>query len=148
MSIWIYSTLTNGVTIAEYSTVTPGAGNDIPRVIKKVSLNGGAGVASKRLITELGVSTLVTQAELDFLEANAMFQHFVKDGFIKVVKAKGNRAPEVESIVGDMEQRDKSSPLVPNDFDDTKKAPSTDLEQLSAVTTAPRWVGSPASDFR
>lgn len=139
----VYSTITNSSSYVQYEK----GNNDMPREVKRVTIGGGAGIAQKRtLYTPLGVSTEVSKDDLDFLEADANFQRHVKAGFLKVVRT-GKADADVVAV--DMQQRDGSAPLVPNDFAMTdKKVPLIGSElPITPPTTAPRTNRLP-SDFR
>lgn len=85
---------------------------------RKILVKGGAGVASKHLVTPEGIVTEVTDEELALLEAHSLFQLHKKNGFIKVE----NKEVKIDKAVRDMEERDFSAPKRPKDF---KKAPET-----------------------
>ena len=109
MTHYVYSTLTANQL---YTSWKQGA-NDMPNIEKQVLIKGGAGLANKNFITPLGVATSVTDNELDCLNENTEFLLHKKNGFIVVQKKK----VDVEVAVSDMQTRDKSSPIVPQDFD-------------------------------
>jgi hypothetical protein len=109
---YIYSTLTDAM---NYTTYRPG-GADIPLVEGNVTIQGGANIPDKFLRTPQGVVTPVTEAELELLKANQVFQLHEKNGFIKISEKKVD--PEVAAA--DMEGRDKSAPLVDADFTETE----------------------------
>lgn len=108
MANYIYSTLATDVT---YTLYDKGA-SDLPVVDKKVFIRGGTGVANKYLQTPMGVMTEVSDAELEIMKQVPLFQRHVDKGFITVEKK--NVDPEV--VAADMESRDVSAPLVPEDF--------------------------------
>lgn len=105
---YIYSTLTDSM---NYTTYREG-GADIPLIEGNVTIHGGTNVPDKFLRTPQGVVTPVTEAELELLKANQVFQLHEKNGFIKISEKKVD--PEVAAA--DMEGRDKSAPLVDADF--------------------------------
>lgn len=106
-NIFIFSTLTSDQIYAMWSP--PPAGG-VARIERQVKIKGGANVASKLLVTPVGVRTQVTEEELDLLEKNHTFNRHVAGGFIQVRKDKVD--PEV-AVAADMEQRDKSAPYTP-----------------------------------
>jgi len=82
----------------------------------RVLINGGAGVMRKRgLITPLGVTTIVTLAELDFLKTHQQFNDMVTMGYLKVV---ADKKLDGDAVSKDMNNRDPASPLMPQDFVD------------------------------
>lgn len=110
---YIYSTLTNSISICDYTSPKGGT----PRRTRTVTIAGGANVATKNLITPQGVVTEVSDEDLAFLKQNKMFNRMVDRGFIKVESKK----VDVEKVVADMTGRDESAPLVPEDFQDDGK---------------------------
>ena len=100
----------------KYVDWLPG-GADLPYAGKSVLIRGGAGVASKNLITPLGIHTEVTAEEAEILKRNRVFQLHLKNG--SVVMQESNADPE--KVVADMGPDDPSAPLTPADFADEKK---------------------------
>ena len=92
-------------------------GADLPFHGKSVFIKGGAGIASKHLITPLGVHTEITPEEAEILKRNHVFQTHLKNG--SVVIQESNADPE--KVVGDMGADDPSAPLTPADFADENK---------------------------
>jgi len=142
MAIRVYSTLTNGTEYAEWET----GANNVPVKARSVVINGGAGLAQKlTLLTPLGVATVVTAEELEFLEGLESFQRHKKLGFMTVRKS-GNVDPDV--VAKDMEPRDGASPLMPTDFSEEKRPTSGKEMPQSVLTTAPRYKPSKNAAFR
>jgi hypothetical protein len=122
MPFHVYSTGTNSTLYREYEN--RGDGTKIPVVRKQLLIKGGAGLARKQgLLTPLGVKTEVSDSDMEWLNANRSFQRHVESGFIKVMKQ--NIDPE--KAAADMASRDKSAPLVPQDFKDGDE-PKTNSE--------------------
>lgn len=105
---YVYSTLAAAM---DYTTYQPGGG-DLPQVDAVVRVEGGANIPDKYMRTPLGVCTPVTEAELEALRKNDVFNLHEKNGFIIV----RDKEVDVEVAAADMEGRDKSAPLVPADF--------------------------------
>ena len=110
---FVYSTLTSSV---RYTNHRKGGG-DLPVPIEVggeegVLVEGGRGVANKRLITPLGVSTEVSDEQLAYLLENPIFQLHQTNGFITV----SNADADPEKVASDMTAQDASSPLTPSDF--------------------------------
>lgn len=105
---YVYSTLASAM---DYTTYQPGGG-DLPQVDAVVRIEGGANIPDKFLRTPLGVCTPVTEAELEALKQNHVFQLHEKNGFITV----RDKEVDPEVAAADMEGRDKSAPLVAGDF--------------------------------
>lgn len=114
---YVYSTATCGTNFVEYA---PAQKHDPhSKVIRRVVIAGGHGVASKNLITPQGVVTKVSEDELDFLLRNESFNQMVSAGFITYEKSK---KVEPEKKVESMEKSDNSAPLKPSDFTKGKSA--------------------------
>ena len=92
-------------------------GADLPSQGKTVFIKGGAGVATKHLITPLGVHTEVTPEEAEILKRNHVFQLHLKNGAVVIQESKA----DPEKVVGDMGADDPSAPLTPADFADENK---------------------------
>lgn len=105
---YVFSTLSANM---DYTVWKPG-GADLPAIAGNVRIGGHANVADKHFDTPLGVSTGVSAADLELLEANPIFQLHKKNGFILVKDSD----EDIETAVSDMEGRDESAPLVEQDF--------------------------------
>ena len=108
---YVYSTLSNDNIYASYDT--SGSNKNTPILLRSILVKGGAGIATKHLITPLGVVTSVTDDELEHLKTNEVFQEHLRNGFIKIDKKK----VDGEVAAADMASRDKSAPFVPEDVD-------------------------------
>jgi hypothetical protein len=140
MIIRVYSTQTNSSEYAEYRF--PQGRNGLPIKGRSVIIKGGAGVAQKRtLITPLGVATEISAAQLAFLENNNSFKRHVAAGFLRVIKSPGKSGPDASEVVADMEPRDGSSPVTPQDVEAMgKKLPTSGKDHpVSEITTKPRY---------
>lgn len=117
---YVYSTMAAPVRYMSYVQAEPGT----PRIaVSGVTIAGGVGVASKHLVTPRGVVTEVTDEELAFLEQDEVFKTHLAAGHVTVSKGK----TDPEKAAADMEGRDISAPLVPEDFDeDDTVQPSED----------------------
>lgn len=108
---YVYSTATCSGTYVEYKKDSS-KGHGHSEIARKVTINGGHGVATKSLITPQGVVTEVTRDELDFLLKDANFQRHMKAGFMTYSDTKVDPAKRAES----MAEKDGSAPLTPADF--------------------------------
>jgi hypothetical protein len=115
----VYSTATNSIDYVEYQAAAEGA--NARNVVKRVTVKGGTGMSNKHFITPLGVATFVTDEEATFLLANKAFQRHVDRGFMQMRKE--NIDPE-KVVAEGMEPKDKSSPLVPQDYEGDDNDPS------------------------
>lgn len=109
--VYVYSTATATIDYVEYNK--PSDKNMLPQVIRKVTIKGGANVADKHLFTPNGVVTEVTPEDYAFLAQNQSFIQHVTDGFHVVEKTRF----DVDSVVNDMEPKDRSAPLTPEDYE-------------------------------
>ena len=105
---YVFSTLAND---QNYTNWIAG-GADVPIKGHSVLIKGGTGVANDRLITPLGVSTEITDYDLEELQKNPSFKAHEKEGFV-TVKAK---KVEVEKVAADMNLKDESAPLTDADY--------------------------------
>jgi hypothetical protein len=110
--VHIYSTLANGQT---FTTYKPG-GADLQVIDREVPIKGGAGIASKNLITPMGVHTAIGVDDYEAIKDLKHFKDFVDNGLIRVERKK---ASELERIVGDMNPRDPGGPVTPADYAQT-----------------------------
>lgn len=108
---YIYSTLSNDNHYHLHTEPTNKKSQEVRDIIKTVTIKGGAGIATKQLITPLGVVTKVTDEELKFLEADEAFQTHLRNGFVKIERKKY----DVDKVVPDMSSRDGSDPITPED---------------------------------
>lgn len=84
-------------------------GADLPSRGRSVIVKGGHGVATKNLLTPLGVHTEVTDEEMEILKANHVFQKHLKIGSVVVQ----SRKADPEKVLKDMGAPDPSEPLTP-----------------------------------
>jgi len=118
-SVHVYSTLSTPQKFTVWEP--PRMDGMLPTLICEVLIKGGAGIASKNLITPQGVHTAITQEEFDAISTLASFQKFVDDGYIRVEGKKY----DIDRMVGDMNPRDPGGPLTPADFEREAKDGST-----------------------
>lgn len=103
----VFSTLASSVA---YTNHVQG-GADLPIALEPVTIQGGAGVANDRIVTPRGVATRVTEAQVEYLRANPIFQLHEKNGFVMV----SENAADPDKAAADMTGRDNSAPVVPQD---------------------------------
>jgi len=113
---YVYSTMSCDKSYVKYRR----GGGDLPLAERKVLIKGGAGVADKRVFTPLGVVTKITEEQMEICKADVAFKRHQDRGFILVKEKEYD--PEV--VAADMSSRDGSSPLVPEDFEDSSAKPS------------------------
>jgi hypothetical protein len=107
---YVYCTGSAGIDFAVY---TPNNANDphrLPVVEKKIRIKGGANIATKNLVTPLGVRTEVSDEDMDILLQDFCFKRIVEAGFITYEKKK----IDPDSVAKRMEARDKSAPITPD----------------------------------
>ena len=126
--VHIFSTLANPQKFAVWSK--PAENGMLPVLEREVLIRGGAGIASKNLLTPQGVHTSITQEEYDAISGLAHFQKFVESGHIRVER----KQYDIDKMVGDMNPRDPGGPLTPADYETTAKDGSqplpTDADKL------------------
>jgi hypothetical protein len=117
---YVYSTATNSGTYVEYEK---NASNELSIPKKwpngkpmKVTIKGGHGLAqvgaAPYIHTPKGVVTQVTDEEMEWLKTNPAFIRHMDRGFITYDKKK----VDPEKKAANMEQRDGSAPLTPQDY--------------------------------
>jgi len=121
--LYVVSTLTSDNLYTNHNT---DSGNDLPLPVtvdghEGVLVKGGAGLANDRLITPQGVATEVTAAQLEYLNANKVFQLHTRNGYVKTLESDG---VDAEKIAADMERQDRSAPLTDADFQGTDDDPA------------------------
>ncbi len=110
---YIYSTLTSDNHYNVFDTSN--SNGQSPIVRKSILVKGGTGVSNKHFVTPLGVVTNVTKEDLEILKKDEVFKTHVKNGFITFREDK----VDTEVAAAEMETRDESAPLVPEDFKET-----------------------------
>lgn len=119
---YVYSTASNDMIYTEHKR--DGSGN-IPEVTGQVLIRGRANIAQGPLgglVTKYGMRTEVSDEELALLERNSGFKEAEAKGF-HLVSA---RKVKAEVAAADMTGRDKSAPVVPQDFDEDGKVKPRD----------------------
>lgn len=108
--IVIYSTLAADMAYTNYV----GGGAELPSVEQVVHVKGGAGVANDRLVTPMGVATVLNDEggttaadKLAALKANRIFQLHEKNGYVIVSEEK----QDPEKMAANMNTNDPSKPL-------------------------------------
>lgn len=132
--VYIYSTLANSQLFVQYAP--PTEVGMFATEIRRVHVNGGAGIASKHLITSQGAVTAISQEDYEAICELKHFKDFVERGHIRVDK----KSYDIEKIVGDMNSRDPSAPLTPSDFVNKTKGLEPVPVELAKAGTG--WVTS------
>lgn len=107
---FVFSTMATDISYVKYSDAPAGG---LPRILRSVTIKGGAGVASKKLVTLDGIVTEVSADDLEFLRADAQFIRHEKAGFHYV----SDTRHDLDPVVGDMNRKDNSRPLTAADFE-------------------------------
>ena len=103
----------------EYTFYADNMGGKINRPIKTIRINGGANIADKNFITPQGVTTFISDEDLEILVKHPIFQLHVNNGFVKVVQSSNDKGE-------DLEQADQSAPLTPKTYKKMgKRAPKS-----------------------
>ena len=139
-TVHVFSTLANPQKFTRYSMPDPTDATQmgrLPVVEREVLIRGGAGIATKNLITPQGAHTAITEDEYEAVRELSHWKDFIAKGFIRVER----KAYDVDKMVGDMNPRDPSGPLTPADYQNAKKDGSealpTELEK-----TGTGWVAN------
>ena len=112
---YVYSTLTNGTVYRGYTK----SGESDPLVTYSIEIAGGHGLMDSHFLVNDGVATKVPDAELEILLKDEHFKNHVKNGFVKYSKSKIDES----KAISDLEKRDKSAQIVPQDFKDRGNEP-------------------------
>jgi hypothetical protein len=112
---YVYSTLTASNTYCDWVV-----GKDLNRIENSVTILGGANVINKRGITFKGAVTEVTDEEMEWLQNNDAFKQHVASGYITIRRVEIN----ADKAARDMEERDNSAPLTPEDYAGEKEHPA------------------------
>lgn len=122
---FVYSTATCDNIFPVYEeNKEPGKAHSIKH---SVPIKGGANLAKGKgeFVTKYGIRTEVSDSDLALLKENAEFMRMVKDGFMFIDERKRN----AEEVASDMEARDESAPLVPQDYEPIDK----DADEMRAA---------------
>lgn len=114
-TVHVFSTLANPQKIVVWSK--PPENGMLPQPLREVLIRGGAGIASKNLITPQGVHTAITQEEYDAIADTQHFKQFIESGHFRVER----KEYDIDKMVGDMNSRDPGGPLTPADYEKTAK---------------------------
>lgn len=119
--IHIFSTLSSPQIFTKWST--PSETGMLPTIEREVAVKGGAGIASKNLITPNGVHTAITQEDYDAICDLKHFKDFVESGHIRVER----KEHDIDKMVSDMNPRDPGGPITPADYETAAKDGSQPL---------------------
>lgn len=123
---FVYSTMSTDCDYTFYAKVA----SDLPVVERAIRIKGGANIASPTLVTPHGVVTKVTDEELSQLIVHPVFKMHQENGFISVRSSN----PDPEVVAADMEQRDRSSPMTPNDYPEKDEVSGLDVQPVTFVS--------------
>lgn len=117
---YVYSTATCPISYVQYAPSSDNesekrsrGGQSHNRVVRKVTIQGGHGVANKVLFTPKGVATQVSDEDFEFLMNNESFKTHMARGYMTIDKKK----IEPEKKARNMADKDGSAPLTPKDFE-------------------------------
>lgn len=133
---YVYSTLTADQCYNSWTSDGSVKGEPLPTVEHSVLIKGGSNVVDRKtLVTPTGaVVTKITEKDLNALNNNEVFKLHQANGFI-VVK---EYAEDGEAAASDMDTRDQSAPLVPEDFAGTETgAPVLSGEEVKGASNRP-----------
>lgn len=114
---YVFSTATNNTVYVEYGEPVAGG---LPPVKRRVTINGGANLPTKLLVTPQGVATKITDDEAAFLRTNKAFIRHSNAGFMKLQNGAiiGDAQAKAGKVAADMTAKDKSAPKTAADFKD------------------------------
>lgn len=146
--MFILSTLTNGCTYNFYEQLTQDQINSapkdrlgapllpLPRIIKRVKIPGGAGLASadsgfgersedlekRPLWTPSGVVVEIPDADVEALKNHHVFREHMELGYVKFIEKdiRQNHGAIKKAVAADMEAKDRFAQLTPKDWQDGK----------------------------
>lgn len=133
---YVYSTLTADQIYNSWTHDGSEKNSALPTVQHSVLIKGGSNVVDRKtLVTPTGaIVTKITQKDLDALNENAVFLLHKANGYIKVKE----HAEDGEAVASDMDTRDQSAPLVPEDFKETETgAPVLTGEEVKGASNRP-----------
>ena len=114
---YVYSTLTADQLYSVYPPPEDIDFKSIPVANQKIRISGGANVITKQFVTPKGIMTKVTDQQLQQLEKVAAFQNHKERGYITVESSR----IDPDKAAKNMTTKDKSAPLVEEDFDPDKR---------------------------
>lgn len=107
----VYSKLAN----SNMYTIYGEAAADIKPIQKQIHIKGGAGLASKHLVTPLGVHTEIDEADVAALEAHPVFKIHKAKGFVTIERSK----KDPERVAADLTTNpDPGGPVTPSSYED------------------------------
>lgn len=104
---FVASTMSAPVQYVQYG------GTDMPVAQRSVTIEGGANVANKNLITPQGVITEVSNEDAAFLNKDQVFNMHRDAGYVQIL----DKRVDGDAAAVDMTHRDPSAPLVDADFE-------------------------------
>lgn len=132
MTVHVYSTLANPQKFVTYAK----GGGDLPVVDREVIVAGGAGIATKNLITPHGVHTSISDEDYAAIQELAHFKTLVEKGHLRV---EAKKAYDIDQIVSEMNPRDPGGPLTPADYATGKQDGSAPIP-VDAEKAGTGWV--------
>lgn len=112
---FVTSTMSAPISYVFYKTLPGG----MQAVAEEITIKGGANVADKKtILTPRGVSTELTDAQIEALKKHPIFREHLKNGFVTIVETKYKE--KAEKAVKSLEKKDGSAPKTPADY---KKKP-------------------------
>lgn len=125
--IVVYSTLATDMRYTNHKA----GGAEIPQVEAEVFIKGGAGIANDRLITAMGVATILenepgfsAEDKLEALKKNPVFQLHERNGYLIV----SSESVDPEKMAANMSSTDPSRPLGETDLQTADKGDETGVK--------------------
>ncbi len=112
--VFITSKMASPVTYAFYAK----GENKINKVVDTITINGGADVINRALMTPQGIVTELEDDRLEKLKSHPVFRKHLENGFVSI-QGSEKAAKKVEETL----EKDKSSQITPDDYEkgDEKK---------------------------
>lgn len=118
---YVYSTLSSSQEYVIYEDAIAPAAPAVPKA--SVFIAGGANVADKHFMTPRGVVTTITEEQEKLLMSCDAFKQHMANGFVTIEKKKHE---SVDAVAKNLQARDESSPLTPQDVELAKKKSKKD----------------------
>ena len=86
--------------------------NGINQVTDTVTINGGADVITKALVTPQGIVTELEDEKLEKLKSHPVFKQHLENGYVSI-QGSEKAAKKVEEVL----EQDKSAQITPDDYE-------------------------------
>lgn len=108
---YVFSTMTSS---NQYIVYSENPNKNLAEIKRRITIHGGANVATKSLYTPRGIMTEVSDEDMGILQTDFAFQQHQKNGFITIEKKKSD--PE-KVAKAKLKAEDESAPITPDSPD-------------------------------